>query len=159
VSCLDAPVSGGDIGAQQGTLAIMVGGDAETLEEVMPILQVIGKTITHIGGPGSGQVAKAANQIMVAAQMVAMSELLILPKKLVPIRARWWKQLKAGQHNAGRWMLNLKGSLLAIASLASVRLCRRRTSTSLWKRRGNMAYHSPALHLMLNFMLLCVRWT
>lgn len=81
VRCLDAPVSGGDIGAQQGTLAIMVGGDAETLEEVMLILQVIGKTITHVGGPGSGQVAKAANQIMVAAQMVAMSELLIFAQK------------------------------------------------------------------------------
>lgn len=63
VSCLDAPVSGGDIGAQQGTLAIMVGGDAETLEEVMPILQVVGKTITHVGGPGSGQGQKQPTRL------------------------------------------------------------------------------------------------
>lgn len=81
VLSLDAPVSGGDIGARQGTLAIMVGGPVEALERVMPMLQVLGKTITHVGDTGAGQIAKAANQIMVAAQMVAMGELLILAKK------------------------------------------------------------------------------
>jgi 2-hydroxy-3-oxopropionate reductase len=81
VVALDAPVSGGQVGAQQGTLTIMVGGDATALERVMPVLLAMGKTVTHIGGPGSGQIAKAANQIMVAAQMVAMGELLILAKK------------------------------------------------------------------------------
>ncbi len=81
VLCLDAPVSGGDIGAQQGTLTIMVGGPAEALEKALPVLQAEGRTITHIGGPGAGQVAKAANQIMVAAQMVAMAELLLLAQK------------------------------------------------------------------------------
>jgi 2-hydroxy-3-oxopropionate reductase len=81
VLSLDAPVSGGDIGAQQGTLAIMVGGPGEALEKVRPIFEVIGKTITHVGDTGAGQIAKAANQVMVAAQMVAMGELLILAKK------------------------------------------------------------------------------
>lgn len=81
VDCLDAPVSGGDIGAQQGTLTIMVGGDEGVLARVMPLLGVLGKSITHIGGPGSGQIAKAANQVMVAAQMVALGELLILAQK------------------------------------------------------------------------------
>jgi 2-hydroxy-3-oxopropionate reductase len=81
VLSLDAPVSGGDIGAQQGTLAIMVGGPAEALERVMPIFEVIGKKITHVGDTGAGQIAKACNQVMVAAQMVAMGELLILAKK------------------------------------------------------------------------------
>lgn len=81
VHSLDAPVSGGDIGARNGTLAIMVGGPAEALEKVMPIFQAMGKSITHVGGPGAGQVAKAANQIMVAAQMVAMGELLVFAKK------------------------------------------------------------------------------
>ncbi len=81
VLCLDAPVSGGDIGAQNGTLAIMVGGPATALAQVMPVFNVIGKTITHVGESGAGQIAKAANQIMVAAQMVAMGELLILAKK------------------------------------------------------------------------------
>ncbi len=81
IEFLDAPVSGGEIGAKNGTLTIMVGGSEETLEKVLPILNTIGKTITHIGSSGTGQIAKAANQIMVAAQMVAMSELLILAKK------------------------------------------------------------------------------
>jgi 2-hydroxy-3-oxopropionate reductase len=81
VQCLDAPVSGGDIGARQGTLAIMVGGPAEALEKTLPVLQAMGKTITHVGEAGAGQIAKAANQVMVAAQMVAMGELLILAQK------------------------------------------------------------------------------
>ncbi len=81
VICLDAPVSGGDIGARQGTLAIMVGGPVEALIKVMPIFQTVGKTITHVGEAGAGQIAKAANQIMVAAQMVAMGELLIFAQK------------------------------------------------------------------------------
>ena len=78
---LDAPVSGGDIGAQQGTLAIMVGGPKQALDQVLPVFEVVGKTITHVGESGAGQIAKAANQIMVAAQMVAMAELMILAKK------------------------------------------------------------------------------
>lgn len=81
ILCLDAPVSGGDIGARQGTLAIMVGGPIQALEQVRPILDSMGKTITHVGDTGAGQIAKAANQIMVAAQMVAMGELLIFARK------------------------------------------------------------------------------
>ena len=81
VLCLDAPVSGGDIGAQKGTLAIMVGGPEEALEKVRSIFKVIGTSITYVGESGAGQIAKAANQIMVAAQMVALGELLIMAKK------------------------------------------------------------------------------
>jgi 2-hydroxy-3-oxopropionate reductase len=81
VMCLDAPVSGGDIGAQKGTLAIMVGGPEEALEAVRPVFEVIGKTITHVGESGAGQIAKAANQIMVAAQMAALGELLVFAQK------------------------------------------------------------------------------
>ena len=81
IEFLDAPVSGGEIGAQNGTLTIMVGGSEHALEKVRPVLNAIGKTITHVGASGTGQIAKAANQIMVAAQMVAMGELLILAKK------------------------------------------------------------------------------
>lgn len=81
VLALDAPVSGGDIGAQKGTLTIMVGGDASALERALPALQAVGQSITHIGGPGAGQVAKCCNQIMVAAQMTAMAELLIFARK------------------------------------------------------------------------------
>ncbi|HRN51703.1 MAG TPA: NAD(P)-binding domain-containing protein [Anaerolineales bacterium] len=78
---LDAPVSGGQIGAQNGTLTTMVGGDAGALETARPALEAFSKAITHIGGPGAGQVAKCCNQMMVAAQMAAMAELLILARK------------------------------------------------------------------------------
>ena len=81
VRCLDAPVSGGDTGARDGTLAIMIGGPEDALQEVMPLFEVIGKSITHVGASGAGQIAKAANQVMVAAQMVALGELLILAQK------------------------------------------------------------------------------
>ncbi len=80
VEALDAPVSGGNVGAQAGILAIMVGGKREAFEFALPILQIIGKTITYVGESGAGQVAKACNQIMVAAQMVAMGELLLAQK-------------------------------------------------------------------------------
>jgi len=103
---LDAPVSGGDIGAQQGTLAIMVGGPEEVLDQVRPIFEVVGKTITHVGEAGSGQIAKAANQIMVAAQMVAMAELLILARKSGADPARVIQAIQGGA--AQCWTLDVK---------------------------------------------------
>lgn len=81
VLALDAPVSGGDIGAKAGTLTIMVGGDPGAYERVLPLLEVIGKTITYIGESGAGQITKAANQVIVAGTMVAMAEALVLAQK------------------------------------------------------------------------------
>lgn len=106
VLALDAPVSGGDIGAQQGTLSIMVGGSPEALETVRPVLQAMGKTITHVGKPGSGQIAKAANQIMVAAQMTAMAELLIFTRKAGADPQRVIEAIKGGA--AQCWTLDQK---------------------------------------------------
>jgi 2-hydroxy-3-oxopropionate reductase len=103
---LDAPVSGGDIGAQQGTLAIMVGGPEQALNQVLPIFEVVGKTITHVGEAGAGQIAKAANQIMVAAQMVAMAELLILSKKTGADPKRVIQAIQGGA--AQCWTLDVK---------------------------------------------------
>lgn len=80
IDMLDAPVSGGEKGAIEGTLTIMVGGKAEVLEKVRPILQVLGKTITLIGGHGAGQVAKACNQVIIAESIIAVSEALQLAK-------------------------------------------------------------------------------
>jgi 2-hydroxy-3-oxopropionate reductase len=81
VSALDAPVSGGDIGAQQGTLSIMVGGDATAFDRALPIFQVLGKNIIHVGEPGAGQITKACNQIVVALTVQAVAEALTLAKK------------------------------------------------------------------------------
>jgi len=106
VQCLDAPVSGGDIGARQGTLTIMVGGAADAVEAVRPVFAAIGKTVTHVGGPGAGQIAKAANQIMVAAQMVAMGELLIFAKKAGADPQKVVEAIKGGA--AQCWTLDVK---------------------------------------------------
>jgi 2-hydroxy-3-oxopropionate reductase len=103
---LDAPVSGGDIGARNATLTIMLGGDAEALEKALPVLQAMGKTITLVGDAGAGQVAKAANQIMVAAQMVAMGELLVFSKKAGVDPRKVVDAIKAGA--AQCWALDIK---------------------------------------------------
>ena len=103
---LDAPVSGGDIGARNGTLAIMVGGPAEALERVLPILQATGKSIIHVGASGAGQIAKAANQIMVAAQMVAMGELLVFARKAGADPQKVVEAIKGGA--AQCWSLDVK---------------------------------------------------
>jgi 2-hydroxy-3-oxopropionate reductase len=81
VGMLDAPVSGGDVGAIEGTLSIMVGGSEEDFQRAQPLLEVMGKTVTHVGPSGSGQVVKAANQIVVALTIEAVSEALVLGSK------------------------------------------------------------------------------
>ena len=78
---LDAPVSGGDVGAMEGTLSIMVGGKQEVFERMLPVLQKMGKNVNHVGDHGAGQVAKAANQIIVALTIEAVAEALIFAKK------------------------------------------------------------------------------
>ncbi len=106
VQALDAPVSGGDIGARNATLTIMIGGEASALEKVLPVFQAMGKTITHVGDAGAGQVAKAANQIMVAAQMVALGELLVFAKKAGVDPRKVVDAIKAGA--AQCWTLDVK---------------------------------------------------
>ena len=78
---LDSPVSGGEVGAKAGTLTLMVGGREEIFERVKPLLQLMGKTITLIGGNGDGQTAKAANQIIVALNIEAVAEALLFASK------------------------------------------------------------------------------
>jgi 3-hydroxyisobutyrate dehydrogenase len=78
---LDAPVSGGDIGAQKGTLTIMVGGDAKDFEECKPLFEAMGKNIRLCGAIGSGQAVKLCNQVLAAVHMVALCEAIALAKK------------------------------------------------------------------------------
>lgn len=77
VQMLDAPISGGSEGAANGTLSIMIGGDAAQVARVMPYLQAMGKTITHVGGQGDGQMVKLVNQVLVVGNALAMSEALV----------------------------------------------------------------------------------
>lgn len=81
VAALDAPVSGGDVGARQATLSIMVGGDHAAFEQAKPILDRLGKTVVLQGGPGAGQHTKMVNQILIAGTMVGVVEGLLYAKK------------------------------------------------------------------------------
>jgi len=81
VRCLDAPVSGGQVGAEKASLSIMVGGPSELLEEMRPILARMGTTIVHCGPHGAGQTVKACNQIQVALTLVGTAEALVVASK------------------------------------------------------------------------------
>lgn len=87
---LDAPVSGGEVGAIEGSLSIMVGGKQEIFDRVLPVLQKMGKNINYVGDHGAGQVAKASNQIIVALTIEAVAEALIFAKKsgVDPVKVR-----------------------------------------------------------------------
>ena len=77
VSAIDAPVSGGDVGARNATLSIMVGGDKEAVERVMPMFEAMGKNIVHQGGPGNGQHTKMCNQIVLSGTIIGVCESLL----------------------------------------------------------------------------------
>jgi len=107
VHSLDAPVSGGDIGAREGTLAIMVGGKRPVFEEVLPLLEVFGSRISYMGAAGAGQHTKMANQVLIAGTMVGVCESLLYAERqgldqqaVIDI---------IGQGAAGSWSINNLG--------------------------------------------------
>lgn len=81
VRCVDAPVSGGETGAKNAALSIMVGGPKDLFDELLPVFQVMGKTVTHCGANGAGQTVKACNQIQVALNLLGMAEAFVLGAK------------------------------------------------------------------------------
>lgn len=103
---LDAPVSGGDIGAQQGTLSIMVGGDEAVFQDCLDLFQAMGKNIVRVGGNGAGQVAKACNQTVVAGTMAVMGEALVLAAKAGADVARVVEAIRGGA--ARCWALEVR---------------------------------------------------
>ncbi len=112
---LDAPVSGGDLGARNGTLSIMVGGDATDLEEAMPVFRAMGKTITHIGGHGDGQVAKAVNQILVGMNVLGVAEALVFAKKAGVDPKKAYDAVVGGA--AGSWQLTNNGAKMLVGDI------------------------------------------
>ncbi len=96
IHVLDAPVSGGEAGAIAGSLSIMVGGDPTAFEAVLPIFEAMGSRITHLGDPGSGQIVKAANQLIVAITVGAVAEALVLLEAMEVDTAAAVKVLSAG---------------------------------------------------------------
>jgi 3-hydroxyisobutyrate dehydrogenase len=108
VDWLDAPVSGGAEGAENGTLAVMVGGPAETLDRARPYMEAYSKSITHIGEePGSGQMAKAVNQVLVVLNELAASEALLLAQGAGLDLGTTLAAVEGGA--AGSWMLSNRG--------------------------------------------------
>ena len=110
VEMLDAPVSGGVIGANNGTLSIMVGGKREVYDDCLPILQTMGKTVTYIGGNGDGQVCKAVNQILVGTTMLGVAEALVFAKKAGVDVNKVHQAVSGGA--AGSWQLTNNGARL-----------------------------------------------
>jgi len=110
VSVVDAPVSGGDVGAEQATLSIMAGGREQDVAPVRPLLEAMGTTVDHLGPLGAGQLAKACNQIVVAATLTALSEALVLARKGGLDPRRVFAVLAGGL--AGSRVLEVKGPKL-----------------------------------------------
>ena len=107
VAMLDAPVSGGEHGAIDGTLSIMIGGEPAVVARAMPIFEVLGKTIVHVGPSGAGQVTKACNQLVVAATIEAVAEALLLAERSGVDPARVREALLGGF--AGSMILEVHG--------------------------------------------------
>ncbi|GMF44588.1 unnamed protein product [Phytophthora fragariaefolia] len=111
VSSLDAPVSGGDVGAREGTLSIMVGGDANTVESTMPLFEIMGKNIRHMGGAGAGQHTKMVNQILIATNMIGVVEGLLYAQKSGLDVEEAIRAVSAGA--AGSWSISNLGPRIA----------------------------------------------
>jgi 3-hydroxyisobutyrate dehydrogenase len=111
VSALDAPVSGGDIGARDATLSIMVGGDVDAVYVTMPFFSVLGKNVRHMGGPGMGQHTKMMNQILIATNMVGVVEGLLYAKKSGLDVEETIRAVSAGA--AGSWSISNMGPRIA----------------------------------------------
>jgi 2-hydroxy-3-oxopropionate reductase len=107
IHLLDAPISGGSEGAAQGTLSIMVGGEAEQVTRAMPVLEAMGQTITHVGGQGAGQTVKLVNQILVVGTMQAVSEALVFAQAGGLDLQKTLDAVTGGA--AGSWMLSNRG--------------------------------------------------
>jgi len=107
IKMLDAPVSGGPEGAQDGTLAIMVGGDTADFEKALPILEIMGKTVTHVGPIGAGQITKAINQIIISGTYLTVAEGLTLGIKAGLDMQKVIHAISGGA--ASSWVLHNRG--------------------------------------------------
>jgi 3-hydroxyisobutyrate dehydrogenase len=108
IRMLDAPVSGGSEGAQKGTLTIMVGGEADTVAQAMPALTAMGKSITHVGPSGAGQLTKAINQVLISGVYLAVAEGMAMGLKAGLDMEKAVGALAGGA--AGSWVLNYRAA-------------------------------------------------
>ncbi len=115
VYALDAPVSGGDVGAREATLAIMVGGDKSTHDRIVPLLQLLGKNIAHMGAAGTGQHTKMCNQILIAGTMIGTVESMLYAYRVGMDQNAVIDVI--GQGAAGSWTINNLGRRIAKGDL------------------------------------------
>jgi 3-hydroxyisobutyrate dehydrogenase len=111
VDLVDAPVSGGDVGAQNGTLSVMAGGRSDAFERVLPMLQVVGENIVHLGDAGLGQACKACNQVAVVTALLGVCEALALAKKTGLSMDKMIEVVAGGA--GGSWQLTNLGPKIA----------------------------------------------
>jgi len=116
IAALDAPVSGGDVGAREARLVIMVGGERQAFELARPLLELLGRTVTLLGGPGAGQHTKMMNQIAIAAGMIGVCEALLYAHRAGLDVERALETIEGGA--AGSWSLSNYGPRLLRADLA-----------------------------------------
>jgi 3-hydroxyisobutyrate dehydrogenase len=107
VGTIDAPVSGGDVGAREAKLSIMVGGHDDDVARVAPLLQIMGSNIVHVGGPGAGQHTKMVNQILIASGMIGVCEALLYAQQAGLDMAKAFQAVSGGA--AGSWSLSNYG--------------------------------------------------
>jgi len=146
---LDAPVSGGTIGAEQGTLTVMVGGDGETLNNVRPILDAMAKQIYLVGAIGTGKAIKAINQMLASIHMISAAEALALGEKL-EIDKEMMKQV-IGNSSGSSWMLMNKIDSLSNRNFQpgfKLKLMRKDVEIAASEGKG---LHLPFTHSALNF--------
>jgi 3-hydroxyisobutyrate dehydrogenase len=107
VGAVDAPVSGGDVGARNATLSIMIGGADEDVRRVWPLFEILGRTLVHLGGPGAGQHTKMVNQILIATGMIGVSEALLYAQQAGLDLDKALEAVSGGA--AGSWSLSNYG--------------------------------------------------
>ncbi len=136
VQALDAPVSGGDVGAREARLSIMIGGDAKAIEAMRPCWEAMGKTFVRQGGPGAGQHTKLVNQVLIAGNMIGVCEALLYAYRagldLDTVMPRW----PAARREAGRCRISARALSPTISPPASSSSISSRISAWHWPRRS-----------------------
>ena len=116
VGSVDAPVSGGDVGAKNAALSIMIGGTDDDVARVMPLFEIMGKTMVHCGGPGAGQHTKMVNQILIATNMIGVSEALLYAHEAGLDLDKTLEAVSGGA--AGSWSLSNLGTRMVAGNFA-----------------------------------------
>ncbi len=116
VGAVDAPVSGGDVGAKNAALSIMIGGTDDDVARVMPLFEIMGKTMVHCGGPGAGQHTKMVNQILIATNMIGVSEALLYAHQAGLDLDKTLAAVSGGA--AGSWSLSNLGTRMVAGNFA-----------------------------------------